>query len=90
MRDQLLNGLKQATEAIGESVKGIVLLRVGRASWRPPLFLVKEPQSLALLPPKCQILPFYSSLMSAIDTSYFVPASPLEAGSVAGVSGRLF
>lgn len=54
-----------------------------------PLFPVKEPQSLALLPPKCQILLFYCSLVSAIHTSYFCPAGPLEAGSIAEVSGRL-
>lgn len=51
-----------------------------------PLFPVKKPQTLALLPPKCQILLFYSNLMSAIHTSYFHPP---EAGSIAEVNGRL-
>lgn len=55
-----------------------------------PHLPVKEPQSLALLPPKCQILLFYTGLVSAIRTSSLRPATPLEAGSVAEVSGRLF
>lgn len=90
MRDQLLLGLRQATEAIGsvkDSLKGGE--RFFNFLETSPLFPVKKPQTLALLPPKCQILLFYSDLISAIHTSYFHPAVPLEAGSIAEVNGRL-
>lgn len=44
-----------------------------------PLFPVKDPQSIAFLPHKCQILLFHSGVMSAV----------LETGSAAEASGRL-
>lgn len=53
------------------------------------LFPVKKPQSRGLLPLKCQILLFFSKIMSAIQTSCFHPARSLEEGCIVEVSDKL-